>query len=301
MQLPDESPWRFIAGFMYLSNLVLFDMKRFTTPILLLLSGIILVFLGCKPKPAGGETDPVRVKSAFPLQKAAAFTIAGLPVPQVSPATPANIIDFFVALPEAALEFLPEERKNLLRTYPMTTAEAMDSASALFQNGVGWKLDSLDLQNAYLSFHTLGDGEGKNFEVTYYNKADGSRLLVVGKTRWSMTCDLTDLVAFHFSADTFTDVTADVFPTFRLQDFMDEKFDPGKIKAEYNLHPFLYYKLPQQGKHIHALLDDCMEVDWPQSDSAMLNYVFERWKYTGIRMDWNGEKFVIGKKIENNY
>jgi hypothetical protein len=152
-----------------------------------------------------------------------------------------NIKDYFLMLPDINTRYgnLDKESKKKL----------LDNKNSEF------RINTINIKNGFMSFSTTGDGEGANFEITYYNLKNKKKLVVINNTEWVMCCESSNYSFYHISGNNVESVSSKkILPDFNLKDFLKENKNNPKIdlliKNKKLVDNYYVIKLPQKGKDI---------------------------------------------------
>ncbi|MBN2520049.1 MAG: DUF3256 family protein [Bacteroidales bacterium] len=185
-----------------------------------------------------------------------------------------NIADLFIQLPEGMFVLNSSKRRDLVEAYKSKSAGIND------EYGMIYKIEILDFTNGYLSIIDPNEGY---WEMCYWNKPDGIKLVALGGTGCGPVCS-TSLKFIRYSNKYLE--TLDLYEVmqkielsdlFNIDEIKNKNYDFDLINSYFNDLPIIYV-LPRFGKSIIAEI---------QLDDLMGDPVFDQYL-----------PFLIGKKVE---
>lgn len=147
---------------------------------------------------------------------------------------PENILDYYYLLPKQVFEFYEdgdviENRINYLNTLKTT----------------------IDKKNAYLNIEDTISELQRNLTLTYFNKADGNKIITASNFLEGGDCDIYETIFYAYIDRKWIVVSKKVLPTFSLQDFglgtLQQQI-PEYLNLDSNIH--WKFTLPQFGTTI---------------------------------------------------
>lgn len=184
-----------------------------------------------------------------------------------------NIGDYFCLLPDSSVLGLSRStRETMLKDY----AAKVKTPEALY------RFEVMDAKNGFLKI--TGAMEG-HFEMCYWNKSDGSKLIAVYQEGCGPVCDVERFDFFTYKngilkADDFTRIIPEVYDDF----FSGNPAEQRKKLEHADIIITLRYRLPQSGKNITVL--------WGNEETEE---VYRKWA-KGLTMEliWSDGVFLKG-------
>jgi hypothetical protein len=194
----------------------------------------------------------------------------------IQPMFAQNIGDYFCMLPDSsALGLSSNKRKEMIKDFVAKT----EPTDALY------RFDVLDVKNGFLK--VTGAIEG-HFEMCYWNRSDGSKLIAVYQEGCGPVC-IVEQFEFYtlrngkLMPENFSKIIPDVYDDFFLGNAKEQK----KKLEHADIIITLLYRLPQSGKNIIAR--------WGNEET---DDVYRKWaKGTYMELLWNDGVFTKSEVI----
>jgi hypothetical protein len=229
------------------------------------------------PKDKGSRTTQDSVAMAPP-------DTVGIPVP-FDTLNPSHIADYFLLLPDAILKGENfsgslSERAAIYRTLGL-------DIRALIHMNAQWSLDSIDLDKGYMRFSSIGTDPVETYELSSFKPHDNTLFMLINRQIRENACLRSRLRIAQKTAAGWRELTQQVLPRIRLEEFLDEFYDSDRLSYVENHDPYLNYLLPLTENSLFVVPSDCygsMPVD---SSQNFRNY----FKYDSLEFVWYGSRF----------
>lgn len=193
---------------------------------------------------------------------------------------PYDIGEYFLLFPEVILKLNQQERIDLLT----------------FKDTGDYLLKCIDYQHGFMEFHTLGDGSGELYEITYYVKKDQTRLIAFNVTSWAMRREDSELHFYQIKQTQWKDMTSEVMPKIKLTEWIPDRSLLKLIDKPLIHHPPLRFYLPQKGKTIKVRLsEDSLAYEF-EENKAHQQTIMSKIKWNELDLIWENDRFNIANK-----
>ncbi|OHD54932.1 MAG: hypothetical protein A2Y33_02975 [Spirochaetes bacterium GWF1_51_8] len=200
--------------------------------------------------------------------------------------SPKDIVDYFLILPEESLDAYFHGMSFQQRLEFLYINDSFDL--------------TIDTKNAYLSIVGNYDMQTMKQAVTYFTKADKSRIIAVSKAVPDMMFGEQVITVFYeYKDEKFIDVTSKIVPKLTLQLFVSKGYQ-SMITEEINQAAKFNIELPQIGTVCKATAAGISKPLIEESLWDLVDEILQNKEFNIIELKWNKQKgkFEFGKKYK---
>jgi len=162
-----------------------------------------------------------------------------------------------------------------------------------YLNETPTKKITIDKKNAFISIDDNTNDLEYRLEMTYFNKANGKKIIAVLEYQAGGDCDSRSLNFYEYAGQKFTNVTKQILPSVLFKDLFR---DPAG-EFSYTLLFQLEYKLPRIGTTLEVKALPLCEQD-NRSDLTYEEYFkkFQRLEHISVALAWDRASGTFSKK-----